>query len=395
MSVSSRANESIKYFLNQYKKLVQRSGNGLKISKFHQMLHITRNICRHGSASNFDGSRPEAIAKDLAKSPGMRTQKRHKTINYDTAIRYHQDVTILEAERLFNNKLNCSSYRKMKSDKKKPYSYFSQVNKNVGNQYCDKDFSFNGSSYHLSVEVFDHPIKKIQTITSNVIHSKIDGIKARIDDELLICVTNWLWIDPIGGTIDMQSKPKFYTEMRMNNETYHCHPKYRSESSKYDWVYLDWGEGYDEPLPARLHMLIDISECNVIRESESYYSQLQSEVSSDYDLLTKMDLTDHDNATNYLSSTNYWAVIHSVDNDGYIDNDNYPSLHHMKSSICKKARMEKGRYRIVPITDIIRRAMCIVNMVQFAKETNHVYDHIVTVIEHPSKWENYFLTLND
>ena len=57
--------------------------------------------------------------------------------------------------------------------------------------------------------------------------------------------------------------------------------------------------------------------------------------------------------------------------------------------------MEKGRYRIVPITDIIRRAMCIVNMVQFAKETNHVYDHIVTVIEHPSKWENYFLTLND
>ena len=66
--------------------MIKRSGNGLKIPKFHLMLHLVRNICRHGAVPNYDGSRPESIAKELAKTPGIRTQRHHKSITLQTAI---------------------------------------------------------------------------------------------------------------------------------------------------------------------------------------------------------------------------------------------------------------------------------------------------------------------
>ena len=74
MCSSSPAQKAMKTFMKQYQTVVAREiGNGLKIPKFHFLLHFVRNIARHGSVNNYDGSRPEAIAKYLAKSPGLRT----------------------------------------------------------------------------------------------------------------------------------------------------------------------------------------------------------------------------------------------------------------------------------------------------------------------------------
>ena len=51
-------------------------------------------------------------------------------------------------------------------------------------------------------------------------NKKGTGIKCRIDDDLLFCVTNWLWVDPIGGRLSQDSVPKFYTEMNMFQDSY-------------------------------------------------------------------------------------------------------------------------------------------------------------------------------
>ena len=104
MCSESKAQRSIRSYLSSFKEIIVRDGNGLKISKFHQNLHFPRNICRQGSVLNFDGGRPEAIAKDLAKCPGLRTQKHHKSITIQTAKRYHEDITLFECERLYNKK---------------------------------------------------------------------------------------------------------------------------------------------------------------------------------------------------------------------------------------------------------------------------------------------------
>ena len=88
MSLSSPAQTSMIDYLDRFKTLVNTDkGNGTKVPKFHLMLHNVRNICCHGSICNFDGSCPEAIAKELAKSPGLQTQRHHKSIALQTASR--------------------------------------------------------------------------------------------------------------------------------------------------------------------------------------------------------------------------------------------------------------------------------------------------------------------
>jgi len=73
-------------YLKLYKELVQRKkGEGLKITKFHSMLHLPHYVLIHGSMRNFDGSRPESIGKTLVKDPGARTQHQVSTLTRQAA----------------------------------------------------------------------------------------------------------------------------------------------------------------------------------------------------------------------------------------------------------------------------------------------------------------------
>ncbi len=61
--------------MNFNKKVVPRKkGEGLLLTKFHQLLHLVHYVCIHGSLLNIDGSRPEAIIKHLVEVPGCMTQ---------------------------------------------------------------------------------------------------------------------------------------------------------------------------------------------------------------------------------------------------------------------------------------------------------------------------------
>jgi len=65
------------------KRLVKRTkGVGLVLTKFHHLLHMVHYILLHGSMLNFDGSRPESIAKSLVKDPGQRTQHQVSKLSY-------------------------------------------------------------------------------------------------------------------------------------------------------------------------------------------------------------------------------------------------------------------------------------------------------------------------
>ena len=408
MSNTSPAQHCIIKFLSRYKKLVKRGGNGLKIPKFHLMLHLVRNICRHGAIPNYDGSRPEAIAKDLAKSPGLRTQKHHKSITIQTATRYHEDLTILEAERLYYQRLLHSNYKvKRGSSNDIKYSYFplsKSDNLELLSDY-DKSHTFTGSNFNLEVKVDDN----IFGNSSTRIHSKVTfngvGIKSFIDEELLFCVTNWLWINPIGGRIDLKSTPKFYTQMKYNGETYHCHPRYRTSLPKYDWVYVNWGsDSFPEPLPAKLYMLFDISSCNIIPENNQQELINDSENENSIEIQTSLNNTsnEHNIATNYLSSNTHWAVIHSVDtyqnirNHGNVNNNRQfldKWKYHIPSKISKRFQMEKNIYRIIPVTDIVGRALCFMN--HLSSSSTSSFDNTCINIHNRSKWCEKFMSLSE
>lgn len=380
MCVGSSAQQKILAYLKKYKLLIDRNANGLKIPKFHLMLHLVRNICRHGSIPNYDGSRPESIAKDLAKSPGLRTQKQQKSITFQTAIRYHEDQTILEAERLFNYHSNDNSDI---AD-----SYWTMNNEDI---YCSEKnkIILQGSNYYLSVHISNDD-ESYLNIRATIEHNGT-GLRTRVDDELLMSVTNWLWVDPLGGTISLKSSPKFYCEMNKDGEIYRCHPCYRSEVAKFDWVLVDWGEPYSHPIPARLHLLFDTSGCEVISE-EMYKEQhkISGYDTSNVVTLTKEDNDIHQRASNYLINNSLWAVVHSADNNGIIDSKNYPSKYHLKSKIASRVTMEIDRYRIIPITDIVGKTLGMFNHLKFKKKKTP-YDNTAFIVDPQKSWEKHFL----
>ena len=392
MCSESKAQRSIRSYLSSFKEIIVRDGNGLKISKFHQNLHFPRNICRQGSVLNFDGGRPEAIAKDLAKCPGLRTQKHHKSITIQTAKRYHEDITLFECERLYNKKISCNEKCLSKS-RNKNYTYF---NKNVEEEKND-DFEvvLQGSTFFLSVDIFESMDQ-----TSNFSYKKIvskviikgTGIKLRMDDELLCCITNWLWVDPFGGKLTLGSKPKCYTQMRISDDLYNCHPSYLSDLSWNDWVYVDFGNQYAD-IPAQLLMIIDITDCSVVTEDEEINKRIGKK--SKYNIIPKTSRKIHERATNYLSDNKIFAVIHCSSLDGYIPRDQYKTKYHFASKIADRVNMERDTYRIIPIDYIVGRALAFINHLKLPYDKVEKYDHTAIVIDHPSQWAKHFLMFGE
>ena len=384
MCLYSTAQKSMKYYLQQYSSMVQRTeGNGLMIPKFHFVLHFVRNIARHGSVGNYDGSRPEAIAKDLAKSPGLRTQKHHKSLVFQTGKRYHEDSVILEAERLYNHK-HCNNESK--------YKYFTPEPIPVDNT---KGHIFCGGNFKISVEIHksgNNEESQFDKIVG-VVHETSSGLKSLLDNDLLFCLTNWLWINEVGGRLSLNSQVKCFTEMNYLGECYKCHPSYRSKVAWNDWVYVDWGKGYSEPLPAKLHMLLDISECNILSEDSSHSRQIISE-SSVYRMLPVSMRQSHKDASNYLKSSKKFAIIHSSDDDGFIENNNLPTRYHFVSKIANRVTMEYHKYRIVPIHQIVGRAFVLPNISTNIDDNVKCYDNTVIVVDNPTLWDENFLIMN-
>lgn len=394
MAFQSKAQCKVIEYLQKYKSVVNRTdGNKLKLPKFHLVLHFVRNIIRHGVPANIDGSRMESSAKDLAKSPGLRTQKRHSTISFSTACRYHEDITVLEAERLYHTR---SSPHKnaAATGADKTYSYFSSKKKTYDERFPEDEESIKNRHYIFQGSCFSLKLRVADGLTHDDIYSvgiaqvqwTGEGINGRIDDNLLYCIMNWLWVDPYGGTISFTSRPKCYTEMNIGGMVYRCHPSYRSHQPWNDWVYVDWGDQFDQHVPARLHLFLDTSDCTVISERESVLNRLEQNTQSDVNLLPLEAREPHNEATNYLRNHTKWAVVHSAES---AEMSLPPSQYHYQSRLSRRVRMEDKILRIVPVECIIKPAFGFINHSNANPQKR--YDNTAIIVGHPSTWGSFFL----
>ena len=95
VSDDSRCLAYIKQFMYFYKATVNRQdGNGLKIPKFHQLLHIPRYILKYGSPKNFNSGRCESHHISLSKRPAKTAQKRAKVYEMQVASRISDRMLI-------------------------------------------------------------------------------------------------------------------------------------------------------------------------------------------------------------------------------------------------------------------------------------------------------------
>jgi hypothetical protein len=78
----------VRYTINR------KEGNGMKTLKFHLMLHMWEDILKCGVPGNTDTEIGESNHKDIAKKTANRTQKRSKLLDWQTAIRYIENLAI-------------------------------------------------------------------------------------------------------------------------------------------------------------------------------------------------------------------------------------------------------------------------------------------------------------
>eukprot|EP00978_Attheya_sp_CCMP212_P018706 scaffold51711_cov66-Attheya_sp.AAC.2 len=73
----SRASNAIRICVQKFKSVLKwKKGNGTKLTKVHQMLHVAFYIDMFGSAINWYGSPCESLHKYFVKSTGQKTQRR-------------------------------------------------------------------------------------------------------------------------------------------------------------------------------------------------------------------------------------------------------------------------------------------------------------------------------
>jgi hypothetical protein len=393
MASGSRAQKRIVKLLELYHSLVgDREGNGLSLPKYHLLLHFVRNIIRHGPVENYDTARLEANAKESGKTPALRTQMQHKTISYQTAVRYHEDLTVLEAERLCNGSFADDSFMRQ-------YLYFNMSNSNAcsrssalpNHSPSASTFTTVGSSrftFSFNRENrFDNP---------NMRTSKMDWDTPTIpqegfDDNMLHCLTNWLWVDPRGGKITEDSVCKGFTEIQMNGCTYRAHPCYRDNGSWYDWAMVKW-EGSDDPIPAKIYMFFEINHKHVrfVREDthietpEDHSAQNSSE---SVDNILPANIRSPAMADDFIQQHQYWAIIHSAVTSKLAATAQEKTEYHLDAKFAYRVLLESQKYRLVPIDSIVGPVYAFMNY----SLTDSVFDETAIVVEPKQFWAEKFI----
>ena len=336
--VESRAQRAIRKYMHMYKDLVgQRSGHGLKITKFHQLLHYVRQIVKDGSIENIDTGICEGLAVSMYKKIAITTQKKQKTLNREIANRYLELLTCSEANRLSQRPLEESAIRR-------------PVPSRTGR--------FKGTRYQLSF-VEDNNGNGPSGNVDLCWFSKTNTIE--FPPDLCICLANRLFLNTSdGGCLDHSSIVHGFTEYTdADGHIYRAHPNFRGKGEWFDWCLIQW-EGIDELVPAKIITFLDFSSCHLMSEDEldELMNWLQEEGVPD------VPNPINNRRISYLTKEK-WVLIQSgmtAQEQGRSrsrQGRNQNTTTYMLSSEISSRFLLEENYRLLPVTSIASPAYCI------------------------------------
>jgi hypothetical protein len=141
-------------------------GNGWKVSKFHEIMHIVRFIGVFGAPRGYNASRPEEHHKAHAKRPGRRSQKDMNTIDQQCARRIADTIVIDTMHGLFQERNVLGSVDKNRIDTPTFHTPYVGINtdgdnpaieEGRGTMYCIRSFR--------DPENGDHLVRKVKFTT--------------------------------------------------------------------------------------------------------------------------------------------------------------------------------------------------------------------------------------
>ena len=303
-SVDSAGQVMIRKFMHDFKnKVGKRGGHGLKLLKFHQLLHYTKQICKDGSIQNIDTGRCESIAVTMYKRISIWTQRRQMLLTKQLAERHMECVTAIELGRTLSKTtlFNRMGLRKSDSSRIKGFSgstFYIRLENSVDNEnsYLHKTVTVEwkgvpvNASYHSMV---------FQNLTKRLFLNTEDGGCLKHDS---VVVGRTEYIDDDG-------------------DIYRAHPNYRGFGKWYDWCKILWKED-EEAIPAKIIMFLDLTDCEMMSEAENL--SMRTHIHQQIDEMNNTNRRRrfaNRNRIDYLSKDK-WVVVrsaYSVDDQDIID----------------------------------------------------------------------------
>ena len=201
-----RAKKIIRILLTTLKKVLDRTkGEGMRITKFHQMLHVIFDMLRFGAAKGYHGGPCESNAKTDAKQPAQNTQKRRSNFDEQVAQRYCNNLVI------------------------------DIVALDLSEQCKEEDVPVaetGGTRFRMHKISIDD-MQFVYKITSSTV-----GTKIQLSDQLLCYVADTFCHMLPDGTYE---KVVCFTEhKRGENVIFRGHPSYHHGGSWNDWAIFEW-----------------------------------------------------------------------------------------------------------------------------------------------------------
>ena len=411
-------------YMHLYKELVQRQkGEGLRLTKFHSMLHLPHYVLIHGSMRNFDGSRPESIGKTLVKDPGARTQHQVASLTRQAASKLkeardidlvativkhsnpyvfeahnlhqcftdHQELKVLKARAQAVNfdtfdMSNLSEETSQKDDMSlcndteqvSEMNFIPSVSK-VSCTYVDKGSRFriliptnrtkNPTFFWTTKTEYkfiwnDDVIKFLRDTFTTSGQEVVPENVLRLDGFTEIVISRH---ERTAGT--NQQDPEAFAISTGHITTYRAHPNYRSKKNWHSWANVKWIMGVDnneqeiiEEYPARLIMFFTLDK----RVDDSREFRLPHDWSH--------------------SDCNKYAVIQSVDSSKELRTHAWPRL----NGVLHVNRTMEDKFRVIPIESISGKTPVI--LADTFYESSRI--QYCAQLRHSSLWFDNFYTLS-
>lgn len=253
-----------RYILYLFRKIAQRTeGMGLKLIKFHIILHLADDILQFGVPLEFDTGANEGHHKDAKKAAKL-TQKEAASFQYQTALRmieYH--LLELAMEEIWHDT--------------KLWEYF-----------CPYEGETVTNSGQNDEEASDMDVSEPEVEGEIVVQTGETGIRVWIDEDTgnptfslltrskYAAKTRWN-IPLVKFLIALQDKmdclPSNYLEIRTwhkrGDQIFRGHPNYRGKGPWKDWAWVDWGPGYGR-LAAHIWCFVVLKNMPTGRQSISH-----------------------------------------------------------------------------------------------------------------------------
>ena len=219
-------------------QLPRYEGMGWKISKFHELLHLVKDMRRYGSPVNTSASSPEHNHLYFAKRPGRRAQKDHATFDHQVATRLTNSMMLQSIAQLMSTSTADHDDSVVVATNEALSVDMSSISETIGN----------ATAYSLQINA--------NSLTCFVTwHAKTSPGVVNLHDPSLIKFITKKFCGALKWSVDNIGYVNMVTEYKRDMYCFRVHPNYHNTGRWQDWVPIQF-KGYEEPHPCRIEAII-------------------------------------------------------------------------------------------------------------------------------------------